>query len=67
MHKIQLLTYLHQIDELSKLVDTKAARVSIDTQLLRSLLIDHSKMFDALSEANKVIEPQLQKRREKLN
>jgi indole-3-glycerol phosphate synthase len=62
--KVSVLTPLHKLEELHKLADTKASRVGISTQDLRSLLIDHSTMFQALNESTstKVVEPPLKSR-----
>jgi hypothetical protein len=65
MNKLNLLTFIHQLDELHKLVDGKTGRVTVDVQLLRSLLLDHSAMYNALKQTQiKVSEPKV---REKLN
>lgn len=65
-NKIELLTFLHQLEQLHKLVDGKTGRISVDVNLLRSLLIDHQTMFSALKDTQtKVVEPK--RIREQLN
>jgi hypothetical protein len=66
MVKLHLLTFLHQIEALQKAVDGKTSPVRVDPQVIRSLLIDHHTMFQALHEVSnvKLVEP---RKRESIN
>lgn len=66
MVKVQLLTFLHQIEALHKAVDGKSGQVRVDAQVIRALLLDHSTMLNHLNALSnvKMVEP---RKREPIN
>ena len=66
MVKVHLLTFLHQIEALHQAVDGKTGPVRVDSQVIRSLLIDHANMAKALHQLTgvRIVEP---RRREPIN
>lgn len=48
MPKVQLVTAHDEFHELHKQVDSNVKTVRVDAQALRNLLIDHSRMCEAL-------------------